>query len=98
MTTPRIETEIAFESSALKSTLRMLWKTVRLPLLGILLLIEPIIKYVFGSAMVLGVLASIAFEISAVGPRFPFLAMLALSLSFGLALFLYYGLVSLLSD
>ena len=98
MATPRIETEITLQPSRLKSTMRVLWKATRLPVLGVLLLIEPVIKYVLGSAMVLGVFASIAFEISAAGPRFPFIAMLALSLSFGVALFLYYGLVSLLAD
>jgi hypothetical protein len=44
---------------------------------------------------VLGVLASILFEISAVGPRFPFAKAMIISLSFGVILFLYYGLLSL---
>lgn len=95
-TSPRIERD--FETSAFRTTVRMLGKAVRLPLLGILMLLEPFVRFVFGGAMVLGVFASIAFEISAAGPRFPFLAMLGLSLGFGVALFLYYGLVSLLSD
>lgn len=97
-TSPRIERDFEFETSAFRTTMRMLGKAVRLPLLGILMLLEPFVRYVFGAAMVLGVFASIAFEVSAVGPRFPFLAMLGLSLGFGVALFLYYGLVSLLSD
>lgn len=90
--------DFEFETSAFRTTVRMFWKAVRFPLLGILMLLEPFVRYVFGTAMVLGVFASIAFEVSAVGPRFPFFAMLGLSLGFGLALFLYYGLVSLLSD
>jgi hypothetical protein len=97
-TSPRIEREFEFEASALKTTFRTLGRVLRIPLLGVLMLLEPFVRYVFGAAMVLGVLASIAFEVSAVGPRFPFLAMLGLSLGFGVALFLYYGLVSLLSD
>lgn len=61
------------------------------------MLLEPIIRYTLTIAMVLGVVASIAFEISAAGPRFPFLAMLVSSLACGVLLILYYGLAALLS-
>jgi hypothetical protein len=47
--------------------------------------------------MVLGVLAATVFELSAAGPRFEFLQMLAGSLSLGAALFAYHGLQALLS-
>lgn len=76
--------------------LRFLWQAVRLPLLGALTLLEPVVRYLFSFAMVLGIFASVMFELSAAGPRFPFLAMFVASLGFGVALFLYYGLIALL--
>jgi hypothetical protein len=96
-TLPRIESELEFKESAPSSAARSIWKAMRLPLVGILTLLEPAVRYVCSFAMVLGIIASVAFEISAVGPRFPFLGMLALSFGFGVVLFLYYGLSALLS-
>lgn len=96
-TSPHIESEFEIKRSALGNTLRLLWRLVRLPLLGVLTLLEPVVRYIFSIVMVLGIITSVVFEISAAGPRFPFLAMLALSFGFGIALFLYYGLIALLS-
>jgi hypothetical protein len=72
-----------------------LWNAVRLPIAAVLLLLEPVVAFVCGAGLVLGILAAIVFEISAVGPRFPFFKVLGISLSFGVILFLYYGLLSL---
>ncbi len=66
-----------------------------MPIAGVLLLLEPVVGLVCGLGLVLGVLASILFEISAAGPKFPFAEALCISLSFGVILFLYYGLLSL---
>jgi hypothetical protein len=74
--------------------LQLLWNAVRLPIAALLVLIEPVIGFICGLGLVLGVLASILFEISAVGPRFPFAKAMIISLSFGVILFLYYGAVS----
>ncbi len=76
---------------------RLIWNAVRLPLLGILVLLEPVVRFLCSLVMVVGVITSVLFEISAAGPRFPFLWMLALSLGFGVVLFLYDGLIALLS-
>jgi len=48
-------------------------------------------------AMMLGILAAIVFELSAAGPTFAFLKMLALSIGCGVALVLYHGLLALVS-
>jgi hypothetical protein len=74
---------------------QMLWNGVRLPVAAVLLALEPIVGLICGAGLVLGVLASILFEISAVGPRFPFVKALCISLSFGVILFLYYAVLSL---
>jgi hypothetical protein len=92
---PAIETEFECRRSPLVAAGRVLWNAIRLPIAGVLLLLEPIVRLICGLGLVLGVLASILFEISAVGPRFPFLKVLGISLSFCVILFLYYGLLSL---
>lgn len=76
---------------------RFMWRAGRRPLLAVLTLIEPVIRAVFSIAMMLGIVAATVFEYSAVGPRFPFLGVFAMSLGFGLALVAYYGLMSLVS-
>jgi len=70
------------------------WRIARFLLLAVLTLLEPVVRYVFGLAMVLGIVVSVMFEFSAAGPRFPFLAMMAGSLAFGIAMVLYYGLMA----
>jgi hypothetical protein len=74
---------------------QLLWNGVRLPIAAVLLALEPIVGFICGAGLVLGVLASILFEISAVGPRFPLVKALCISLSFGVILFLYYAALSL---
>lgn len=76
---------------------RIVWHLVRLPPLALLTLFEPVVRAVLSFAMVLGVLAATVFELSAAGPRFEFLQMLAGSLGLGGALFAYHGLQALLS-
>ncbi len=80
---------------AVTGTVRILWNAVRLPIAAALLALEPVVGFVCGAGLVLGILASVLFEMSAVGPRFPFVKVLGISLSFGVILFLYYGLLSL---
>jgi hypothetical protein len=67
-------------------------------MLAVLLMLEPVVRTILGVGMLLGVVASILFEISAVGAKFPFLVFLGASLSLGVLLLLYEGLVALLSD
>lgn len=92
---PTIETQFEYRRSFLVGAGRVLWKFIRLPIAAVLVLLEPVVGFICGLGLVLGVLTSILFEISAVGPRFPFLKVLGISLSFGVIIFLYHGLVSL---
>ncbi len=57
---------------ALGASARMTWKVVSFPLIAGLLLLKPIVD------------ALCAFELSAVGPRFPFLQIAGMALGFGL--------------
>jgi hypothetical protein len=90
-----METEFEYTRPLLTGAVRVLWNVVRLPIAAVLLALEPIVGFICGAGLVLGVLAAILFEFSAVGPRFPFVKVLGISFSFGVILFLYYGLLSL---
>ncbi len=75
---------------------RALVITVRVPAVALLLLLEPVVNVVCGGMTVLGMLGAVAFELSATGPRFPFLQVAAISLSFGVLLILYHSAIALL--
>jgi hypothetical protein len=79
------------------ATGRLFWNAIRVPVLGALVLIEPVVRILCSCALILGIIASVVFELSAVGPRFPFLVMLGASLGFGALLILYEGLIALLA-
>jgi hypothetical protein len=85
----------AYLHPALKPLARVL-TIVRLPIVALLLLLEPVVNVVCGAVAVLGLLAAVAFELSAVGPRFPFLQVTAISLAFGVLLILYHSAIALL--
>jgi hypothetical protein len=94
-TSRSMETGFNYARPLLAGTVRVLWNAIRLPIAATLLALEPVVEFVCGAGLVLGILASVLFEMSAVGPRFPFAKVLGISLSFGVILFLYYGLLSL---
>ncbi|MGH8250550.1 MAG: hypothetical protein ACREVI_07605 [Steroidobacteraceae bacterium] len=69
----------------------------RLPLVAVLAPLEPVVRAAFSLAMVLGILTAVVFDLSAAGPRFPFMEMLTVSLGFGLALVVHCGFFSLIT-
>lgn len=81
---------------ALSAPARMTWKVVSFPLIAGLLLLKPIVDAICGFMLIFGLLAAIAFEMSAVGPRFPFLQVAGLALAFGLFAALYQLLLMVL--
>lgn len=80
-----------------RETLRWLWRIVRLPVLALLVVVEPVVGFVFASLALLGVLMTAFFAVIH-APHFPLWTMLGISISFGLALTLYEGLIRVLSD
>jgi hypothetical protein len=90
-TSHSMETGFNCARPLLAGALRVLWNVMRLPIAAALLALEPVVGFVCGAGLVLGILVSVLFEMSAVGPRFPFAKVLGISLSFGVILFLYYG-------
>jgi len=75
---------------------KLLWLAIRLPILLVLVILEPVVNALFGALALLGILATIFFEL--VGPpHFPWVTMLAISLGFVALLVPYYALMRLLS-
>ena len=75
---------------------KLVWLGVRLPVLLVLVILEPVVTALFGALALLGVLATIFFLL--VGPpHFPWATMLAISLGFVVALVPYYALIRIFS-
>ena len=78
-------------------TLGILWHAVRLPVLILLVILEPVVSFVLGGAALLGILMTFFWKL--VGPpAFPFWTMLTISLGFGFALVLYQALIVALTE
>jgi len=76
---------------------RIFWRLVRLPILALLTVLEPVVRPILSLAMVSGIVTAVVFEFSAAGGRFEFLELLVGSLGIGFALLAYYGLLALVS-
>jgi hypothetical protein len=77
--------------------IRWLWRAACLPILMALVILEPLVTFVFAALALLGLLTTLFFYL--VGPpEFPVWTMLALSLGFAVALVPYHALIRLLSN
>ena len=76
--------------------LRGLWFLVRLPVLTLLVILEPVAALVLGGLALAGVLTTIFF-VSIHAQHFPAWTMLTISIGFGLALMLYEALLRVFS-
>jgi hypothetical protein len=78
-----------------RCTLWLLWQCVRVPLLLLLVTLEPVVNLVLGSLALLGVLTALFWEL--VGPPgFPFFLVLTIALGFQFVLLLYDALLRFL--
>lgn len=82
--------------SLANESIHIFGKLALFPIVATLILLAPIVNVVCGFLLVGGVLSAIVFEVSAVGPRFPFFLVMGLSLGFGLFLLIYHGLIAFL--
>jgi hypothetical protein len=80
-----------------REIIRWLWHIVRLPIVMLLVILEPVVALACGALALLGVLTTVFFKLIA-APHFPTWTMLTISIGFGLALVLYEGAIVVLSD
>ena len=73
------------------------WMVVRIPILALLIVLEPVVSFVLTGLSLLGILTALFWKWTSADPRFPFWTMLALSIGFAVVLILYERLISLLS-
>jgi hypothetical protein len=77
--------------------IRWLWRVACLPVLILLVILEPLVTFAFAGLALLGLLTTLFFYI--VGPPdFPLWTMLALSLGFAIVLVPYHALIRMLSN
>jgi len=80
-----------------REIIQWLLHVVRLPIVMLLVILEPVVALACGALALLGVLTTVFFRLIA-APHFPTWTMLAISIGFGLALVLYEGAIVVLSD
>lgn len=82
---------------ALVGVLWLIWQAIRLPVLALLTILEPIVSTVLAAAALLGVSTAFFWKLTSNRPDFPFFGTLALSVGCFLLLTLYHGVMRLLS-
>lgn len=75
----------------------IVWQAVRLPVLALLTILEPIVSTVLVAAALLGTLTAFFWKLTSDRPDFPFFGVLALSVGCFLLLGLYHGVIHFLS-
>jgi hypothetical protein len=78
-------------------SIRWLWRTACLPVLMVLVILEPLVTFVLAGFALLGLLTTLFFYLVG-SPEFPVWTMLALSIGFAIALVPYHALIRLLSS
>ena len=81
-----------------RGLLRFSWTAVRVPLLALLVTLEPIICWVLSAIALLGVLVSLMFEFVVRLPNYPFWLMMGISAAIAALQIPYYLLIRLFSS
>lgn len=73
------------------------WQMIRLPLFSLLLIFEPVVRYMLSWLTVCSFAMALIWEFSGADPRFPFFGMMAFAVGCALLLVAYHALLRLLS-
>jgi len=97
ISTRRVRETVMIGDDVAINIVRWLWRAACLPVLMVLVILEPLVTFVLAGLALLGLLTTLFFYL--VGqPEFPVWTMLALSLGFAIALVPYHSLIRLLSN
>lgn len=83
--------------AACGGALRLVWTAIRMPVLSVLVVMEPVVCGVLSAIAVLGVLVALFFQFVVGLPDFPFGMMLGVSAGLAFLLVPYYLLIRLFS-
>lgn len=75
----------------------MLWQVLRLPVLAVLIVLEPLVSLVLTAFGFLGIVMALILKFSGDAPRFPFWLTVAFSIGALLLLMLYHLLMRIFS-
>jgi len=81
----------------LAGLLWLAWQAIRVPVLALLMILEPIVSTLLVAAALLGTVTALFWKLAANRPDFPFFGVLALSVGCFLLATLYHGAIRLLS-
>jgi hypothetical protein len=84
-------------AASARVALRLAWLSVRLPVLSVLVVLEPFVSTILSALTVLGVFFALFFRFLVRLPHFPFWTMLGVSVGCATILMLYYGIIRILS-
>ena len=79
------------------SVLWILWQAVRLPVLAVLLVLEPFVSLILTAFGFLGIVVALILKFSGDLPHFPFWLMTAFAIGAILLLMAYYTMIAILS-
>src|SRR5579883_1636881 len=79
------------------SVLWIVWQVVRLPVLAVLLVLEPFVNLILTAFGFLGIVVALILKFSGDLPHFPFWLMMAFSIGAILILMAYHALIGLFS-
>lgn len=79
------------------SVLWILWQAVRLPVLAMLLVLEPFVSLILTAFGVLGIVVALILKFSGDLPHFPFWTMMAFSIGAILLMMAYHALIGVFS-
>jgi hypothetical protein len=97
MTAPAENDRPAITLGLLAGLLWLIWQAVRLPVLALLVILEPIVSTLLAAAALLGTLTALFWKLASNRVDFPFFGVLALSVGCFLLLALYHAAIRLLS-
>jgi len=80
-----------------RAALLLLWTAIRLPIVTLLIILEPFVTLVLMAIATLGVLTCLFHEFLLKDPHFPFWLMLGMSIGSALLLLPYYALIRIFS-
>lgn len=78
-----------------RGVLGLIWQAVRIPVVSVLVLLEPVVCFVLAALAILGVIAAAFWKLSGTVPAFPLWGMLAFSSGSLALLAIYYALIRL---
>jgi hypothetical protein len=91
------ENEPSIASDLSRGTVWLIWEAARLPMLSLLVILEPILRFALSTVALLGVFAAFFFWLSGMAPHFPFWGAFGLAVACVLVQMAYHALLKVLS-